>query len=288
MMSDEAIELLNSTAVCVVWFNPDQAAYRNVRRYAERFDVVYVIDNSSNRTGELLPKNVFYVWLKRNRGIAFALNRGYDLAVRDGFMWLLTMDQDSEFQYREIDNLLSALADELQQNSHIGIFAPCAGTVPPEDRTTKKKLPHVLTSGNMVKLRALSEVSGWDSMLFIDHVDHDLCFRLREKGYEIIRSNRSWLRHKPGSRQIRHGRVSFTHTPRRYYFMSRNLVFLTSRYYSIFPREINRLWYFHFKKLYFSIFLNRQRIRVLLASLTGVLAGLICLVTVGTHVPVKD
>lgn len=275
MPRERTVDLLDSTAACVVWFNPKQDANENVDRYAKKFNTVYVIDNSRESHKDPLPNNVVYVWLKRNRGIAFALNRGYELAACDGFAWLLTMDQDSKFALSEIDNLICALADELSHNSRVGIFAPCFGIAPPADRTLRTQLPHVLTSGNIVRILALADISGWDSSLFIDHVDHDLCFRLRKKGYEIVRSNRSWLQHKPGSVHIRYRRMRFSHSPRRYYFMSRNLVFLTFRYFFEFPYDVNRLWYYHAKNIYRAVLRDPKSFQVIVASLVGLSSGLL-------------
>lgn len=275
MGKEKTIDIISSTAICVVWYNPTQEAIKHLEIYSNKFRIVYVIDNSIKCHKLQMPNNVVYVWLKRNRGIAYALNYGFKMAERDGFAWLLTMDQDSKFALSEIDNLICALADELSHNARVGIFAPCFGIAPPADRTLRTQLPHILTSGNIVRILALADISGWDSSLFIDHVDHDLCFRLRKKGYEIVRSNRSWLQHKPGSVHIRYRRMRFSHSPRRYYFMSRNLVFLTFRYFFEFPYDVNRLWYYHAKNIYRAVLRDPKSFQVIVANLIGFFSGLL-------------
>ena len=91
-----------------------------------------------------------------------------------------------------------------------------------------------ITSGNLVRVSAWHELGGFDSRQFIDMVDYDFCFRLRERGYEILQINQPLLLHEMG-KQTSHrlpGRLTtvLNHSAFRKYHIFRNWRYLQRNY----------------------------------------------------------
>ena len=95
----------------VVLYNPVKNVLENIKTYSPVVNKVYVIDNSTNVDEELVKliqkeiKNLEYVSLNGNQGIAKALNVGLKKAIDDKADYCLTMDQDSKFPTDEIENI---------------------------------------------------------------------------------------------------------------------------------------------------------------------------------------
>ena len=92
----------------IVWYKPQEmhspTASEAILTYASFFSKIYIIDNSDNDNSEIakLIPNAIYIPNRSNLGIAAALNIGCAQALKDGFEWCMTMDQDSFFDTNEI------------------------------------------------------------------------------------------------------------------------------------------------------------------------------------------
>ena len=105
---------LNLCAV-VVLFNPQslEKPVSNVNSYSKFLHKVYIVDNSecdnSNIAKEI--QNAVYIPLKKNTGIANALNVGCELAIKDGFEFCMTMDQDSVWEETELKKYIEKISE---------------------------------------------------------------------------------------------------------------------------------------------------------------------------------
>lgn len=85
----------------VTLYNPPKEVGENLSSYAPFLDGLYLWDNTAggSNVDSLLPpevaKRVLMHRRGRNVGIAMALNAAIDLALKEGYTHLLTMDQDS-------------------------------------------------------------------------------------------------------------------------------------------------------------------------------------------------
>lgn len=219
----------------VVWYNPDENVMNNISTYIEESDHLYIIDNS-DKDNSYLIKNIDaqYVLLDRNRGIAYALNKGIEMAVKDSCDWILTMDQDSYFE----NNIIGIYKKFIKNNdcSNIGLLCPVYHT----DRTTIKSdasykyLKYVMQSANLVNIKAYKEIGRYDEKLFIDVVDFDYCFRMRKCRYKIVQCSEAVLNHKPATtrvkkifgKEFKYGVAS----PLRYYYQVRNIKYVVHEY----------------------------------------------------------
>ena len=91
----------------VTLYNPDELISENICSYLDDIHKLYVIDNSDNSNKMLLPQNskIIYMPNYKNVGIASALNIAAKAAIADGYNWLLTMDQDSKFNKKDVEKL---------------------------------------------------------------------------------------------------------------------------------------------------------------------------------------
>ena len=257
-MEEENEKLL---AGCVVLYNPDRSIIKNIESYLHFLNVLYVIDNSEHGDIKLvddlclLSSNIVYIPQNNNIGIASALNLSAQLAVHEKYSWLLTMDQDSYFHGTEFFNKWTGII----LNDKIGLIA--ASYTIEYDRWQKEyskefnEIHFAITSGNIINLTAWKEVKGFEDKLFIDEVDHDYCLKLRKNGYKILISKEILMGHQigefyPGGLDDEAGDKRRTlHSPVRYYYMSRNVLYLCKKYFFTDIKFILARFYYLIKSL---------------------------------------
>ena len=164
-----------------------------------------------------------------NLGIAAALNRIFRYAASRGYEWVLTLDQDScvdaDFMaaYGEyMKNFASITTLRRDRNSDWkNEYDPDAAA---------EEIDKCITSGNLVRVSAWQAVGGFNEPLFIDAVDHEFCYRLREAGFRILRVNRCLLTHELGASRnvpwVGRKAIVLGHSAWRKYHMYRNTVYM--------------------------------------------------------------
>lgn len=237
--------------VCATAFEPSaQEARELATRLAKWGPRAVVYDNSSALNARIVREacaevGVRYLGGDGNRGTAGALNRLLQQASSEGAGWLLYFDQDSRMVgdfAAGIDALLGSVDDDV---ALIG-----CRIVQPNDAVVASKSAHawhdarfVISSGSMMRARALLAVDGFDELLGLDLVDHDLCMRVRGHGLRIAVDERRSIRHEIGrdSRRVRLLGIRATRHPLwRRRDMWRNSVILVRRYASTAPIECAR------------------------------------------------
>lgn len=228
----------------VVWYNPSIDYIENIKSYISYVDKIYVYDNSEYSNMHLLlelskyKEKIEYIQTGENKGIAFSLNYTAKLAINEGYEWLLTMDQDSYFFKESFSEYLFYLKDNKEDK--IGILAPIYIYKGKKNtlETANKKIDVVITSGNLVNLKIWDKLDGFNEKLFIDEVDHEYCYRLKEKKYEIIQVSKVILEHSLGKTCIKNIifgiKINYTeHSPFRKYYIWRNRLYVRERYQQI-------------------------------------------------------
>ena len=83
-----------------------------------------------------------------------------------------------------------------------------------------------ITSGCYVNTDICKACGGWDEILFIDGVDYEICYRMKKRGYEVIRIHQKGLLHEMSeSRRVKFfGKQDLitNHSAFRHYYMVRN------------------------------------------------------------------
>ena len=185
----------------VILYQPDKSIKENIMSYLPYLDKLYVIDNSLNSNEKLLPKSskIVYCCNYENLGIAKSLNMACEKAIKDGYDYLLTMDQDSKFINKEIEKLFKYVNNNDCQK--VGIISPYHEILTKNVKSSES-IEHpfeVMTSGNLVNLKIYQKVGKFNEDLFIDCVDTWMCLNIKKNGYDIIRLNNISLEHKLGN-----------------------------------------------------------------------------------------
>ena len=233
----------------VVWYNPDIEVVNNISTYITELDKLYIIDNSYEMNMEIVDKiidnnKIEYISLGGNRGLAYALNKGCNKAIDEGFDYILTMDQDSYFELNSVKLMKEFIK---KSNKHYAIIAPNVKSVYIDELENKKKIAYtvltegknkeliwVMTSGSMMCVKDFLEAGKFDEKLFIAHIDIDLGIALNNLGKKIIMLSdvviyQTFGNSKPKKILWKVVHPSFAN-PVRTYYLFRNQVYLLKKY----------------------------------------------------------
>ena len=140
----------------VVIYNPDKSVLKNIDSYIDGIEKLYVVDNSEDIDNSKMFKNkkIEYIRNGSNLGIAEALNIGSNKAIKDGFDWILTMDQDSRFYKDHIFKMINYINNN--DTNDVGIVSPFHSILQTRgiNYIGISEPLLVMTSGNLVNLKA--------------------------------------------------------------------------------------------------------------------------------------
>ncbi|MEQ8304004.1 MAG: glycosyltransferase family 2 protein [Cyclobacteriaceae bacterium] len=270
------ITALKEVAGVVVLYNPDGNVTSNIDSYLHQVERLFVVDNSEFINKEIVSKvssnkKVKYIGNRGNRGVAFALNKGIDAAIEEGFRWLLTMDQDTSLPEGAVETMYKFGAVSCADN--VGLVSP---KHIPEQKESKiddfVQVSYTMTSGNLLNLDSVREVGGFIDDLFIDHVDHEFCFRLNRAGYKIFESDGIAIEHKLGE-DINKAFLGYKvavrgHSPFRLFYMVRNGLIVSK----IYPEQVEfskHVWVTILRELVKSVFLYEKKYESVKALFRG-------------------
>ncbi len=237
-------------AAVVVLYKPDLSVKENILSYAAHIERIYAVDNSAVPDGSLLEwiqgeKNITYVSMHGNQGLAKALIKGCKLAAEENYDFVMTMDQDSGF----MENAVTIMKDYIEtvDMSDIGIVCPSVDLIFRQDHklyvTRKNYFKNtqtctlknwVMTSGSFMDIRKYHEVGGFDEKLFIDHIDIDYGIKLQQHHYEIHQLLDARIIQRLGNSQEKKFLWKTVHPnyadPVRTYYIVRNQYYLLQKY----------------------------------------------------------
>lgn len=226
----------------VTLYHPDKNVAENILSYLDSLDVLYVVDNTENSNNlGILPKSKKIVYINNldNLGVAKALNIGCTLAIENKYSWILTMDQDSNFDSKNINQLIEHIKNN--DCSNVGIITPWH-VINVQTEKPKEQIDYpfeVMTSGNIVNLEAYLKIGGFKDDYFIDNVDIEYCMNLNLHNYKIVRLNYIELKHSLGEicikKIFKKKFICSNHNFIRRYYMTRNTFKLCDEYQKYFP-----------------------------------------------------
>lgn len=226
----------------VVLYNPTDEDISNIDSYINDIDVLYVMDNSKEKNDKRLPKNkkIKYIFNNDNLGISIPLNNACDIARKEGYSWILTMDQDTKFNKGVINKMKETILKT--DTKDIGIVVPWHNTKLKIDKP-KEKIDYpldVMTSGNMVNLDIHKKIGGFKDWIFIDGVDIEYCLNLRKNNYRVMRINTLEMDHNLGNIFYRKflwkDLLVTNHNAMRRYYQCRNYLYIRDMYIDIEPK----------------------------------------------------
>lgn len=246
---------MNYRCAGIVTYQPNISRLKNnIDALVEQVDMIIIIDNGSSNQNEL--RNILGSYIKvsvifntSNIGIASALNQICTIARENRYDWCLLMDQDSICS----DNLIKEYSNYINDND-IAILAPY---IVDEFKITlnqykKLKLPekslcaYAITSGSFINIKIWNDLDGFIDNMFIDGVDSEYSYRVREQGYKIYRINSCYILHQQGNKTEKThiyriyrdlaGNMSikpafrFNYSKVRWYYMARNNLAIIRKY----------------------------------------------------------
>jgi rhamnosyltransferase len=227
-------------AAVVILYNPPPDVVDNIDRYRDNVGVIYAIDNSESGStpvaaGLRTLANVVHIPNGNNLGVARALNMAAERAIREGYDFLLTMDQDGKAGPGMVPALLECAERTGKEN--IGIISPVHRYPYSLEGNPGRPCHEVLTamtSGNLLSLKAYREAGPFQDDLFIDHVDDEYCLRLHLQGFKVVMAQNAVLEHRLGTaseHRLLGKRFGVSnHPPIRRYYEIRNRFYLRQRY----------------------------------------------------------
>ncbi len=271
----------------IILYNPEDDIYKNIKSYISGLDTLYIVDNSTAHNNEIIDKiqndfkNVVYINNNANIGIATALNIGCNRAIKDGYDWILTMDQDSRFI--NFDHYKTCL-ESLDNTNDIAILS--ANTtwddkkeVPVDLGCEYQETFSAITSANLLNLKLFEKVGRFEDKLFIDLVDYDYCIKAQVQNLKVLYFKDVLVSHALGSVFLRKNlitrkvRTKVEHNPQRVYYFARNFLYVAQKYGKRFPKEmgmskiINMLFVHEVTKI---LLYEDQKLKKLYAKLLGV------------------
>ncbi|MCQ2181903.1 MAG: glycosyltransferase family 2 protein [Bacteroidales bacterium] len=248
------IQFTKSISAGIVTYNPDlERLAENVDSISGQVSEVIIFDNCSGNYGQIKERfgadcTIIESPSHRNVGIAAALTGICRYSESHGYEWVLTLDQDSVCP----DNIISEY-QKYCSYPRVGMISPRIQDrnigILDDSETETDELDACITSASLVNLSAWKEVGGFWDELFIDMVDFDMCWSMREQGFKILRVNSVSLLHELGhSRKTRfRGKdvAVFNHPPQRYYYIFRNTIAVGRKHHrrvQCFRWNLKRLW----------------------------------------------
>jgi len=218
----------------VILYYPENKWIKNIMTYIGFLEKLIIIDNSPKPI-DSLPENILqktvYLHENGNMGIAKRLNQALDYANKEGFKFLLTMDQDSSFEENHIKSYIQKATEYLSSNSIIAVGIP----FDPPSNSLKMSQDLLITAGTIINIEHALRLNGFDEKLFIDYVDTEFCLRAWKNSYQTIAINGVKMNHEFGEGKLVWSpkikkEVRRFHTPIRLYYLTRNYLYTKNKY----------------------------------------------------------
>lgn len=248
---------MERVAAGIVSFNPAIDRLKdNIDAILNQVDHVYIFDNASKNSKklrELVSSNdrISLHLSPKNEGLSYALNNLMNMAIKEGYEWMISMDQDSVLQDDTVEQF-----SQYTDIQNVAIICPYVidsrrKYMKYEYESEIEEVEMCITSGSMTKLSIWKELGGFDEFLFIDLIDNDYCKNVILHKYKILRVNTVLMNQEFGKIIPRSEGVSkffvrlgeiFHNTniqkfsykkfvdPCRVYYTSRNVLYLNKKY----------------------------------------------------------
>ncbi len=220
----------------MVAYNPDvnrlNEAIRSIIAQVDKFIIV----NNSETPLSLGFENIHIVELGKNKGIAFAQNRGIEIAEREKADFVLLSDQDTVYPSNYIKSF-----EKYLMTSEADVFCPAyydniSNTYSPimieklksvSDATEPIFVSQAIASGSLIRTAIFNEVGKMDEKLFIDYVDFEWCWRVTASNRKILAIPSIVINHNLGDckKKVLWKQVTLR-SDFRYFYILRNGYFL--------------------------------------------------------------
>ncbi|MDN7182305.1 glycosyltransferase family 2 protein [Caballeronia sp. SEWSISQ10-4 2] len=243
----------------VVLYKPTAGQLRNLIDLRARCGVLLAVDNSpaanTANVGLLGDHGIDYVFNGNRGGIAGAYNRGLARLFSQGLDAVVLFDQDSHTSVDYFPVMRAACAALGARAFAIGprIYDENARRFLPQlysngfyvrtlmfpEGAALQPCSFLISSGSVISRLAYEQLGSFTEALFIDHVDTDYSMRALVRGVQFYVEPKLVLSHRIGNKREHRlgplGVTSMNHPPMRRYYMARNGMHLSLKYFQSFP-----------------------------------------------------
>lgn len=233
-----------SLCAVMVTYHPGVAMLENLQNVLAEVQELVVVDNGSSATEvtalRTASENLGFHLIEnvKNLGIAEALNQGVRWARSKGHSWVLLLDQDSRMLGKFVEAMFNTWLSHPKRDEvaciHPRYMHPELGCRPLAPRARDGSYIWCMTSGTLIPAWIFDKIGWFASEFFIDWVDIEYCFRIREAGYLIAEAGEAILLHEPGdpapSSILGLRFWPSHHSALRRYYMSRNRIVVFRKY----------------------------------------------------------
>ena len=222
-----------------VLFHPDHNALTHLCSMAQSGLQPILIVNGIKDRNHLAPLQAAGATIienEANEGIAQAFNQGIQLALKEGARYVLLLDQDTQCSPTMGDDLVNVADEFISAGGQLACVGPTPVDVKRPDASVvgniESKQPveisTIISSGMLIPSDAIEEIGGMWNELFIDHVDHEWCFRARKFGRKVLIAPQISMPHNLGdtSFAIRGQFKAIHRSPMRHFHIVRNTLWL--------------------------------------------------------------
>lgn len=239
--------------IIVTYFPEKKLLIRNVEAIIRYVDKLIIWENTTENKEAfrfVSGSNIEYFSEGRNVGISKALNFGWKYAQKEGFDYILTMDQDSifiNFQKYLITSFAIANDDSI-------VFGPLV-TVDKKEEPSEcinelAKNQYLITSGMLVPTKVLQTIEGYRETFLIDGIDVDFCIRVQDAGFKIYKNHNGILLQHFGIPSVYKllGKeyICSNYSPFRYYGILRNHIIIYRCSHRLYVKKLVKTYFFHF------------------------------------------
>ena len=226
----------------IVLYNPSEILSKCIEAIINQVDKVFLVDNSNYRQDGFTDNSkITYVPLNENRGIANALNVGFELSIKWRAAWVICLDQDSIVP----SDIIVHFNSIVENDESIGMVGP--NYKKNEDDIVREcdsveNVDSIITSGSFVRVNAYVSVGGFKDLLFIDSVDTEFSWNLITNKWRILQVNSVVMEHNLGHdaydiKIFGHRLITVTnHNRIRCYYIARNSLYVGHLYKSKLPK----------------------------------------------------
>lgn len=229
-------------AAGIVLYNPDLIRLKeNIDAVLGQVDLLILIENGSTDTSYLekirdsYSGAGIYTYVNgESKGIAYALNQICLYCYKNDYKWALTLDQDSVVA----PNIIEVYRKYV--NNEYGILCP---KIIDRNFSTNSKTENIelheidscITSGSLTNIQAWYKSGGFDTQMFIDWVDVDICYAMKTNGYKIMHTDKTHVLHEIGRNTfiVRFWKHNYMimHSPSfRYFYGARNRIYIARKW----------------------------------------------------------
>lgn len=259
----------------VVTYYPEEALLNaNIGAFVNFVDKILIWENTPLQKKEayryIEHEKVEYCGDGKN-SISHALNYAWRYAKKNGYDYLLTMDQDSQWE-NFCDFLNHTINDP---NAPVGIWGPFHNSFKP----VIMERDCIITSGMLVDISIINRIGGWNEFFDIDCVDDEFCLSAKRLGISSYVFGMCRMIHHLGNpkpvRVFKKSTFVPNYSYNRLYGIYKSHVSLLRMFPEVQSIRID-FWNYWIPQIKWIVVCENNHVKKFFAILGGILKGLVC------------